>query len=116
MYEEIIKDNIDYDILIQDMADRDRWDEIVEIKIEKVSTRRKTIRIDGDEYPAELVKSKFMKLDSEHIRFVLDCMRENTTKIRNIKQYLKAALFNAPSTIGNYYTSLVSHDMASGKI
>ena len=54
-----------------------------------------------------------MKLDSEHIRFVLDCMRENTTKIRNIKQYLKAALFNAPSTIGNYYTSLVSHDMAS---
>ena len=78
--------------------------------------RRKTIRIAGDDYPAELVKAKFMKLDSEHIRFVLDCMRENTTKIRNIKQYLKAALFNAPSTIGNYYTSLVSHDMASGKI
>ncbi|MCI8987755.1 MAG: hypothetical protein HFI60_17825, partial [Lachnospiraceae bacterium] len=52
-------------------------------------------RIAGDDYPAELVKSKFMKLDGEHIRFVLDCMRENTTKIRNIKQYLKAALFNA---------------------
>lgn len=67
-------------------------------------------------YPAELVKSKFMKLDDEHIRFVLDCMRENTTKIRNIKQYLKAALFNAPSTIGNYYTSLVAHDMASGAL
>ena len=67
-------------------------------------------------YPAELVKSKFMKLDGEHIRFVLDCMRENTTKIRNIKQYLKAALFNAPSTIGNYYTSLVAHDMASGAL
>ena len=59
---------------------------------------------------------KFMKLDGEHIRFVLDCMRENTTKIRNIKQYLKAALFNAPSTIGNYYTSLVAHDMASGAL
>ena len=57
-----------------------------------------------------------MKLDSEHIRFVLDCMRENTTKIRNIKQYLRAALFNAPSTIGNYYTSLVAHDMASGAL
>ena len=70
----------------------------------------------GDDYPAELVKSKFMKLDGEHIRFVLDCMRENTTKIRNIKQYLKAALFNAPSTIGNYYTSLVAHDMASGAL
>ena len=116
VYEEIIKDNIDYDILIQDMADRDRLDEIVDLILETVCTRRKTIRIAGDDYPAELVKSKFMKLDSEHIRFVLDCMRENTTKIRNIKQYLKAALFNAPSTIGNYYTSLVSHDMASGKI
>jgi len=74
------------------------------------------LRIAGDDYPAELVKSKFMKLDGEHIRFVLDCMRENTTKIRNIKQYLKAALFNAPSTIGNYYTSLVAHDMASGAL
>ena len=116
VYEEIIKDNIDYDILIQDMADRDRLDEIVDLILETVCTRKKTIRIAGDDYPAELVKSKFMKLDSEHIRFVLDCMRENTTKIRNIKQYLKAALFNAPSTIGNYYTSLVSHDMASGKI
>ena len=116
VYEEIIKDNIDYDILIQDMADRDRLDEIVDLILETVCTRRKTIRIAGDDYPAELVKSKFMKLDSEHIRFVLDCMRENTTKIRNIKQYLKAALFNAQSTIGNYYTSLVSHDMASGKI
>ena len=116
VYEEIIKGNIDYDILIQDMADRDRLDEIVDLILETVCTRRKTIRVAGDDYPAELVKSKFMKLDSEHIRFVLDCMRENTTKIRNIKQYLKAALFNAPSTIGNYYTSLVSHDMASGKI
>ena len=116
VYEEIIKDNIDYDILMQDITDRDRLDEIVDLILETVCTRRKTIRVAGDDYPAELVKSKFMKLDSEHIRFVLDCMRENTTKIRNIKQYLKAALFNAPSTIGNYYTSLVSHDMASGKI
>ena len=81
-----------------------------------VCTRRKTIRIAGDDYPAELVKAKFMKLDSEHIRFVLDCMRENTTKIRNIKQYLRAVLFNAPSTIGNYYTSLVAHDMASAHL
>ena len=73
--------------------------------LETVCTRRKTIRIAGDDYPAELVKAKFMKLDAEHIRFVLDCMKENTTKIRNIKQYLRAVLFNAPSTIGNYYTS-----------
>ena len=72
----------------------------------------RTVRIAGDDYPAELVKSKFMKLNSEHIRFVFDCLRENTTKVRNIKQYLRAMLFNAPSTISNYYTSLVAHDMA----
>ena len=117
IYREIIKDNIDYDILKQDMKfDSDRLDEIVDLMLETVCTARKRVRIAGDDYPAELVKSKFMKLDGEHIRFVLDCMRENTTKIRNIKQYLKAALFNAPSTIGNYYTSLVAHDMASGAL
>ena len=103
VYEEIIKDNIAYDILLQDRSlDRDRLNEIVDLMLETVCTARKKIRIAGDDYPAELVKSKlskFMKLDSEHIRFVLDCMQENTTKIRNIKQYLKAVLFNAPSTI-----------------
>ena len=82
IYREIIKDNISYDILMQDMKfDGDRLDEIVDIMLETVCTRRKTIRIAGDDYPAELVKAKFMKLDSEHIRFVLDCMRENTTKM-----------------------------------
>ena len=117
VYEEIIKDNIEYNILLQDMKfDHDRLNEIVDIILETVCTSRKKIRIAGDDYPAELVKSKFMKLSSEHIRFVLDCMQENTTKIRNIKQYLKAVLFNAPSTIDSYYTSLVAHDMASGAL
>ena len=117
VYEEIIKDNISYDILKADLPyDGDRLDEIVDLILETVCTRRKTIRVAGDDYPAELVKSKFMKLDSEHIRFVLDCLNKNTTEIRNIKQYLRAALFNAPSTIGNYYSSLVAHDMATGKI
>ena len=112
VYEENIKDNIAYDILLQDRSlDRDRLNEIVDLMLETVCTARKKIRIAGDDYPAELVKSKFMKLNSEHIRFVLDCMQENTTKIRNIKQYLKAVLFNAPSTIDSYYTSLVAHDM-----
>ena len=115
VYEEIIKDNIEYDYLIQDRyLDRDRIEEILALILETVCTKRRTIRIAGDDHPAELVKAKFMKLNSEHIRFVLDCMQENTTKIRNIKQYMKAALFNAPSTIGSYYTSLVSHDMYGG--
>ena len=117
IYREIIKDNIDYHILKQDMKfDGDRLDEIVDLMLETVCTARKRVRIAGDDYPAELVKSKFMKLNSSHIEFVMDCMRENTTKIRNIKQYLRAVLFNAPSTIDNYYTALVAHDMASGKI
>ena len=115
IYRDIIKDNIEYDILTQDPhMDKDRLDEIVDLILETVCTARKTLRIAGDDYPAELVKSKFLKLTSSHIEFVLDCMRENTTKIRNIKQYLRAVLFNAPSTIDSYYTALVAHDMASG--
>ena len=115
IYRDIIKDNIEYDILIQDPhMDKDRLDEIVDLILETVCTARKTLRIAGDDYPAELVKSKFLKLTSSHIEFVLDCMRENTTKIRNIKQYLRAVLLNAPSTIDSYYTALVAHDMASG--
>ena len=117
IYREIIKDNIDYDILMEgSRTDRERLDEILDIILETVCTSRKQICIAGDDYPAELVKAKFMKLNSSHIEFVMDCMRENTTKIRNIKQYLRAVLFNAPSTIDNYYTALVAHDMASGKI
>jgi len=112
IYEEIIKENIEYEHLINaKRLDRDRIDEILDLILETVCSKRKKIIIAGDEYPAELVKAKFMKLDSSHIEFVLDCMQENTTKVRNIKQYLKAVLFNAPSTIGNYYTALVNHDM-----
>ena len=112
VYEEIIKDNIEYEHFIKHTdIDKDRLDEIVSILLETVCTRRKTIRIAGDDYPAELVKAKFMKLNSSHIEFVFDCMKENTTKIRNIKQYLKAVLFNAPNTIDSYYTALVNHDM-----
>ena len=112
IYEEIIKENIEYDHLVTyDRVEKDRLDEIVDLILETVCSRRKTIRIAGDDYPAELVKAKFMKLDSSHIEFVFDCMRENTTKIRNIKQYLKAVLFNAPNTIDSYYTALVNHDM-----
>ena len=117
VYEEIIKDNIEYEHFIKHTGiDRERLDEIVSLILETVCTKRKTIRIAGDDYPAELVKAKFMKLNSSHIEFVFDCMKENTTKIRNIKQYLKAVLFNAPNTIDSYYTALVAHDMATGKI
>ena len=116
VYEEIIKDNIEYDHFVRyGQVDKDRLDEIVSIILETVCSKRKTIRIAGDDYPAELVKAKFMKLNSSHIEFVFDCMKENTTKIRNIKQYLKAVLFNAPNTIDSYYTALVNHDMYGGR-
>ena len=110
IYRDIIKENIEYDRIV-DRFNEDSLDEIVDLILETVCTSRKTIRIAGDDYPAELVKSKFMKLNSSHIEFVFNCMKENTSKIRNIKKYMLAVLFNAPSTIDNYYSALVNHDM-----
>ena len=112
IYREIILENIGYAYLIQDShIDREQLDEIAELIVDTVCSARKTIRIAGDDYPAEVVKSRFMKLDSSHVQYVMDCMRENTTYVRNIKKYLLAALYNAPGTISNYYSSLVQHDM-----
>ena len=112
VYREIILDNIGYEYLIQDNhIDREQLDEIAELIVDTVCTARKTVRIAGDDYPAEVVKSRFMKLDSSHVQYVMGCMRENTTYVRNIKKYLLAALYNAPVTISNYYSSLVQHDM-----
>ena len=111
-YRELILENIEYDILIQnERMDRDRLDELVELMVDTVCSRRETIRIAGDDYPAEVVKSRFLKLNSSHIEYVLDRMRENTTYVRNIKKYLLAALYNAPATIDSYYASLVNHDL-----
>ena len=113
IYRDLILENIEYDTLTQNpRIDREQLDEIVDILLETVCTNRKSIRVAGDDYPAELVKAKFLKLGSHHIEFVMDCLRDNTTKVRNIKQYLRAMLFNAPSTINSYYASLVAHDMA----
>ena len=101
-----------HDILTQDeKLDRDRPDELVELMVDTVCSNREMIRIAGDDYPAEVVKSRFLKIDSSHIEYVLERMRENTTYVRNIKKYLLAALYNAPVTMDSYYTSLVSHDL-----
>ena len=114
-YRELILENIEYDYLIQShQLDRDRLDELVELMVDTVCSRRETIRIAGDDYPAEVVKSRFLKLNSSHIEYVLDRMRENTTYVRNIKKYLLAALYNAPATIDSYYASLVNHDLYGG--
>ena len=84
---------------------------ILELMVDVCCSKQKTIWISGDDKPIEIVKSRFMKLEQEHIQYVLDCFRENTTKVRNIKQYLLASLYNAPMTIDSYYRALVQHDM-----
>ena len=113
-YRELILENIDYDVLAGDpCVDREQLDEIVALVQETVCSTRSRIRVAGNDYPAEVVRSKLLKLNSEHIRFVMDCLKQNTTRIRNIRQYLLAMLFNAPSTMNSYYTALVAHDMAS---
>ena len=113
-YRELILENIDYDVLAGDpCVDREQFDEIVALVQETVCSTRSRIRVAGNDYPAEVVRSKLLKLNSEHIRFVMDCLKQNTTRIRNIRQYLLAMLFNAPSTMNSYYTALVAHDMAS---
>ena len=115
IYREIVYGNIEYDILREDnMVNRDQLDEIAELIVDTVCSARKTIRIAGDDYPAEVVKSRFLKLDSSHVQYVIDCMKNNTTYVRNIKKYLLAALYNAPSTINSYYSSLVQHDLYGG--
>lgn len=113
-YRQIIKENIDYDVLSVNLnRDAAMLDEIVDLMTETVCTQKASLVIAGDTYPAAIVKSKLLKLTSEHIEYVIDCMRENTSDIRNIKKYLLAALFNAPSTIDSYYTTKVHHDMAN---
>ena len=115
MYREIIKENIEYDYLLSELPyDHDRLEEILELLVETVCSTKKYIRVAGADYPAEVVRSRLLKLDMEHIRFVFACLKENTTKIRNIKQYLLTTLYNAPTTIGNYYSALVQHDLYGG--
>ena len=111
-YRELILENIEYDYLCREFATyREDLDEIVELMVETVCARRKTTRIAGSDFPHEVVRSRFLKLDSEHIRFVMDSLQKNTTEVRNMKQYLLTVLFNAPTTISNHYTSQVNHDM-----
>ena len=112
-YRDLILENIDYDVLASDPhVDREQLDEIVDLLQETVCSTRSRIRVAGNDYPAEVVRSKLLKLNSEHIRFVMDCLKQNTTRIRNIRQYLLTVLFNAASTMNSYYTALVAHDMA----
>lgn len=111
-YAELIRENLALDILIErEPVDKELLEGIYELVLETVLTSSPEIVIASSRYPAELVKSKFLKLHSGHIEYVVDSLKGNTTKVRNIKKYLLAALFNAPSTISGYYQAEVNHDM-----
>ena len=114
-YRELILENIEYDHLCREFETyREDLDEIVELIVETVCAKRKTTRIAGADFPHEVVRSRFLKLDSSHIEFVMESLHNNTTEIRNMKQYLLTVLFNAPTTMSNHYTAQVNHDMYAG--
>ena len=116
-YEMFLKDQLDVEILKQEYPhDREMIDGILELILDVLCSKRKMIRIAGDDKPVNVVKGRFMKLTIEHLRYVMTCLQENTTKVRSIKQYMLAALYNAPSTIDGYYRAEVNHDMATGII
>lgn len=109
-YYKIICHNIGYEYLIEE-CDREMLDEIVALVVDVISSDREFIWIGRDRKPFDVVKSQFLKLNAEHIRFVMKCLRENTSKVVNIRQYLLTVLYNAPLTISNYYSALVQHDI-----
>ena len=109
-YREIIKANVEYDIMTERYG-AERMDEAVELMLEVVLSKRPYIRIAGDDFPREVVKSRFLKINSGHLEYVFDCIDKNTTKVGNIKAYLLAALYNAPATMDSYYRAEVNHDL-----
>lgn len=113
IYRNIIKKNIEYEYIALDNEGRDKelLDEIVELMTEIVAIDRESIYIGGEKYPYHLVKSKLLKLGTDHIRYVMECMKKNTSKVGNIRSYLLTSLYNASNTIGHYYQAEVNHDL-----
>lgn len=115
-YRGMIQENIRYDDFVRERPwDVGRLDEMVELMVETVCSNRESIRVCGNDLPQAVVKSRLLKLDGGHIRFVFDCLRDNTTQIRNIRQYLLATLYNAPVTMENHYAAQVNHDLYDGR-
>ena len=115
-YMALIRNNLEYEY--HRKYDRqeiwEMYEEIYETICDVVCVKRKAIRINGEDYPYELVKSRFLKLNSSHVEYVMGCMKETTTEITNIRAYLITALYNAPSTMNHYYQQEVQYDMYGG--
>lgn len=117
-YIQLIKENINYDTYIQwdDYTDKEIFEELFQVICEIVCVKRDTIRISGQDYPHELVKSRFLKLNSSHLQYVIDCIKNTPNRIKNVKAYMVASLYNAPTTMNTYFQNWVNTDMREGKI
>ena len=114
-YRDRIRENIGCDLLCQERPyDAEEIEGYVELMAEICASGRESVRVNGEDVPIELVRNRLLKLDGEHIRYVMESLRQNTTQVVNIRAYTLAALYNAPTTISQYYTTQVSHDMAQG--
>ena len=110
-YEDYFRRSLEYDILLQNNPyEKETLEGILDLLVDTCCSHKAYIRIAGDNKSGEVVRSRFMKLDSSHIQYVLSCLKENTTDVRNIRQYLLAALYNAPTTISAYYQAKVNYD------
>ena len=113
LLEEYFSRSLEIDLLLRLYPDdEDTLYQIVDLLVDTCATNRKTLRIAGDDKPAEVVRSRFMNLNADHIRFVLKCLAENSSPIRNMKQYLLASLYNAPTTMQLSYQNQTNHDLA----
>ena len=116
-YRNYLNSQLDMEIMYERYPyDRETLDAIMNLMLDVVCSKRKTIRIAGDDKPVRVVKSQFLKINSMHLEYVMDCMKKNPAKVRNIKQYLLAAIYNAPLTMQSYYQAWVNNDMAEGRI
>ena len=115
-YERYFRESLSIDVLLREnLGEEETILGILDLMVDVCCFKRSVIRIAGDDKPLAVVKSRFMKLNAEHIRYVLKCLSENTTKVRNIRQYLLTALYNAPATIRPFYQAWVNNDMATGQ-
>ena len=115
-YERYFRESLSIDVLLREnLGEEETILGILDLMVDVCCSKRSVIRIAGDDKPLAVVKSRFMKLNAEHIRYVLKCLSENTTKVRNIRQYLLTALYNAPATIRPFYQAWVNNDMATGQ-
>lgn len=112
-YLSVIRKNIEYDF--QPQGDKEKIDELVEIMLDVICSERDRLRINGEDMPAEVVKSRFLKIDSSHIEYVLTALKNNTSSIKNIRAYLITTLYNAPATIDSYYSAAVNHHLFAEK-